>query len=511
MRPAEGARPADGAPQDPAPPLRPWRPGWAGAAALAVAIWLPGRAMLLFAALAVGRWLLARAARRRGVRVRDLLGLRSGTGTARRGPGGLTLGHDPSGREVVLGERQLSAHGLILGASGAGKSTTLLRILADQIERGTPTLVIDLKGSPSFARQLQQAGAGAGRRVRVWTQDGPEHWNPLAHGNATQLKDKLIATERFTEPHFQRAAERYLQLAIQALVQSGSSPSLGAVTRLLEPRRLAALARNLEPAQSEHLRDYLAGLTADQLSAVRGLASRLAIITESHTGAYLSDPNQQGIDLRRALAGDEVVVFSLNSSAYGKLAAQLGTLALQDLLAAVGDRLDRGSARQAIVAIDEFSALGADNVISLLARGREAGVSVLLATQELADLDRAARGLRDQVLGNTALKIAHRQEVPESALAIARMAGTRRYWERGYTLRPGLFGLRHPVAETYRIAERPAVDPEAVRTLPTGDAVLITKLPAASTRLVRVSRSPPAAPAPGRTEAGRDQQAGASR
>ncbi len=48
--------------------------------------------------------------------------------------------------------------------------------------------------------------------------------------------------------------------------------------------------------------------------------------------------------------------------------------------------------QQAVVAIDEFSALGSDNVMALLARGRESGVGVLLATQELADLDRAARG-----------------------------------------------------------------------------------------------------------------------
>ena len=45
-------------------------------------------------------------------------------------------------------------------------------------------------------------------------------WNPLAHGNATELKDKLIATERFTEPHYQRAAERYLQTAIQVLARA---------------------------------------------------------------------------------------------------------------------------------------------------------------------------------------------------------------------------------------------------------------------------------------------------
>jgi type IV secretory pathway TraG/TraD family ATPase VirD4 len=464
------------------------------AAALAVAVWLPGWALLALLALVLGRWLLVLAARRRGVQLGHLLALRGLTGGAHRHAAGLTLGHDPSGRAVVLGEHELSAHGLILGASGAGKSTTLLRILADQIEQGAPVLAIDLKGSPSFAARLLKAGADTGRRVRVWSPDGPERWNPLSHGNATQLKDKLIATERFTEPHFQRAAERYLQLALQALVQAGGSPSLCEVTRLLEPRRLAALARSLPRSRSEQLRNYLSSLTSDQVSAVRGLASRLAIITESHTGPYLTDPDRLGIDLRRALSGDEVVVFSLNSSTYGKLAAQLGTLAVQDVLSAVGYRLAAGSGEQAIVAIDEFSALGSDNVISLLARGRESGVSVLLATQELADLDRAARGLRDQVLGNTALKIAHRQEVPESALAVARMAGTLRYWERSYSLRPGPAGLRQAAAETYRVAERPAIDPEAVRTLPTGDAVLITKLPFASTRLVRVSRPPERSP-----------------
>jgi len=467
------------------PPVRSRRPALLILAALGSMIWLPAQATAALLAVAFARTLVLLASRRRGVGVRGLPALR---GRSSRPPPtrALVLGEDPAGRAVLIGEHQLSAHGLILGASGAGKSTTLLRILSDQIARGAPVLAVDLKGSPGFAGRLGAAASAAGRPLRVWTPDGPELWNPLAHGNPTQLKDKLIATERFTEPHYQRAAERYLQLALQALVRSGGPRSLIMVTDLLEPKRLARLARSLPDEQSERLREYLAGLTADQLSAIRGLSSRLAIITESHTGAYLDDPTAVGIDLRRALAGEEVVLFSLNSSAYGKLAAQLGALAVQDLLTAVGDRLDSGGGRQAIVAIDEFSALGSDNVIALLARGREAGVSVLLATQELADLDRAARGLRDQVLGNTALKIAHRQEVPQSAATVAQMAGTVRYWERSYNTRRGPLGLARPAGESFRPAQRQAVDPETVRTLPTGAAVLITKLPGAATRLVRV-------------------------
>ncbi len=425
---------------------------------------------------------------------------------AARAPGATVLGVEPSGRLVLLGERELSAHGLILGASGAGKSTTLLTILTSHIRRGLPVVAIDLKGSPAFACELELSANAAGRRLRVWSPDGTEQWNPLAHGNATELKDKLIATERFTEPHFQRAAERYVQLALQAMIESDPdhAPTLAGVVSLLEPTRLSALTRALPRVRAEYIRDYLAGLTPDQQSAIRGLASRLAIVTESHTGAFLNQGDDGGIDLRSALSGGDVVLFSLNSSTYGKLAAQLGTLAVQDLVTAVGHRLAGGpptgrdvsadgrtragsAPAQAVVGIDEFSALGSDNVISLLARGRESGVSVLLATQELADLDRAARGLRDQVLGNTALKIAHRQEVPESAQALARMAGNIRRWERSYQVRSGPFGTPDMSRGTLRAVDAHLIEPDQIRTLRTGEAVVITKVPDAATRRVRIA------------------------
>ena len=52
------------------------------------------------------------------------------------------------------------------------------------------------------------------------------------------------------------------------------------------------------------------------------------------------------------------MLFSLNSSSYGKLAAQLGALAIQDLIAVAGERLSDPSLRHpANVAVDEFSAL----------------------------------------------------------------------------------------------------------------------------------------------------------
>ncbi len=405
----------------------------------------------------------------------------------------VALGADRRGGRVLLTDRQLSAHALILGASGAGKSTTLLRLLTEHVLLGRPVVAIDMKGSPAFAGALAAAAAAAGRPFRLWTPDGPEAWNPLAHGNATELKDKLIATERFTEPHYQRAAERYVQTAIQVLKHANPEvpPTLDDVTRLMDPRRVPSLLRRTPREFAERVQDYLATLGPDQLSAIRGLGTRLAIITESQTGRYLNPtPGRAPIDLRAALDGREVVLLSLNSSTYGGLSAQLGALAIQDLVAAAGHRLADSGRVQAIVGIDEFSALGGDNVISLLARSREAGVSVLLSTQELADLDRAARGLRDQVLGSTAVKIAHRQDVPSSAQTIAQMAGTETVWEQTQqVVGSRLLGTRRTGRGTRRQGERFVVHPNEIKSLPTGQAVVITKLPEASVRKVLVAPS----------------------
>ncbi len=280
----------------------------------------------------------------------------------------------------------------------------------------------------------------------------------------------------------------------------------------MEPKRLAARVRHLEPALADRVRDYVGGLSNDQLSAVRGLGTRLAILSESHAGRYLDLPAPPGatahgrgaapptgdlsatpstVDLNAALDGPEVVLFSLNSSIYGKLAAQLGTLAIQDLISATGHRLQRGAPVPATVAIDEFSALGTDHVLALLARGREAGVSVLLATQELADLERAAAGFRDQVVGVTAVKLAHRQDVPASAQMISQMIGTEPVWEVTRQIRSPLGGGQGSLG-TRRQTEQFIVHPNEIKGLQTGQAVMLTKTPVvrASRLLVTPRRDP---------------------
>jgi hypothetical protein len=405
------------------------------------------------------------------------------------------LGTTEGGRPFYLTDHQLSAHTLILGASGAGKSNTLLTIVGDHVARGRGAVVIDMKGSQAFARRLEAQARAAGRPFRRWTLDGPGYWNPLAHGNPSELKDRLISAERWTEPHYQRAAERYVQTVLQvwALARPDHPPTLSDVVGLMDHRRLTVMLRDIPRERAAQVQNYLASLTPDQLSAVRGLETRLAIIAESHAGAYL-DPGGPGtIDLQSAMQDREVVLFSLNSSRYGQLAAQVGALVAQDLNAAMGGRLEHGGAVEPfMIAVDELSALGAEHVLNLVARGREALFPVVMATQELADIERVARGLADQLLGIPGIKIAHRQDLPESARMLAEVAGTERVWEQTYhTDRRALLPDRETGRGTRREVERYRVEPDTIKTLAPGEAVVITKIPTSSVQKVRV-RPPPA-------------------
>jgi len=115
--------------------------------------------------------------------------------------------------------------------------------------------------------------------------------------------------------------------------------------------------------------------------------------------------------------------------------------------------------------IDEFSAVAPEHVVRLFGRARSAGISLVLGTQELADLRRSGRdSLAEQVVGNLSLLIAHRQVVPASAELIAGLAGAA----------PGWRVSRHSGGATTRTRTRQALlGPTELMRLGTGWAAVL--------------------------------------
>jgi conjugal transfer pilus assembly protein TraD len=144
----------------------------------------------------------------------------------------------------------------------------------------------------------------------------------------------------------------------------------------------------------------------------------------------------------------------------------------QDLLTVAAQQQDQP--RATLVLVDEFSAVAPDGIARLFGRGRSAGISLLLGTQELADLTLPEHpGLKDQVLGNITTLIAHRQVVPDSAEQLAATAGTRGTWVHTQRTdhRPNGRGSSGDTGTRTRAREF-AVHPDEIKQLQAGWALV---------------------------------------
>jgi Type IV secretion-system coupling protein DNA-binding domain len=345
--------------------------------------------------------------------------------------GRLILGRDREGRPVTipLGGASGGTHTLVVGATRSGKTVTMTWIATRAIERAGGAIVLDPKGDGDLRRALHDSAMLTGRRFLEWAPRGPSVYNPYARGSETEIADKALAGERFTEPHYLRQAQRYLGHEVRVLRAAGLEVSLRSLVHHLDPSRLEALARSLPERQARAAHDYLDSLTTRQQSDLAGVRDRLAIMAESDIGDLL-DPRTPGLerlDLLDAAKAGAVVYFDLEADRRPLLAQMLGAAIVQDLQAMVAALQRRPVAT--LVAIDEFSAIAPERVVGLFARAGGAGVSLVLGTQELADLRLPGQeALLERIMGNLSVLIAHRQVVPASAELIASVTEARGVW-----------------------------------------------------------------------------------
>ncbi|HEU0251177.1 MAG TPA: type IV secretion system DNA-binding domain-containing protein [Solirubrobacteraceae bacterium] len=368
-------------------------------------------------------------------------------------------------------------HTLVLGATGSGKTVTQTWILCSAIEAGLGAVVIDPKGDPRMREQLAAAASQCGREFVKWTPAGPNVYNPFGHGSASEIADRALAGERFTEPHYQRQAQRYLGYAVRALRCAEITVSLSELVDQLDPTSLEELAQRLPRKQADATTHYLTRLSARQRSDLSGVRDRLAILAESDLAQWLdpATPGQIVFDLLSAMRRRAVVYFALEVDSWPLLARMLAAAIVGDVRGAMSAL--QHSPVPTVVAIDEFAAVAADQVAHLFGRARSAGISLLLGTQELSDLRLDERvQLRDQVLGNLSSLIAHRQVVCESAELVANLAGSRGVWRTSQTAVGGWTRSRSSAA---------LLAPERIRSLAAGEAAVLD-LAASTTSIAHV-------------------------
>ncbi|MGB7587299.1 MAG: helicase HerA-like domain-containing protein [Solirubrobacterales bacterium] len=402
----------------------------------------------------------------------------------------LALGTRPDGGRcrVPFGITH-GVHGLILGATGYGKTVTQAAIAQAYIRSGQAVIALDPKGDPALRESLRQAAAESGATFREWSPTGPTIYNPLARGGPTEIADKALAAHQWSEPHYEVATQRLLGHALTTMQEAGIwPPSLTTLVRHMELERLEDLASDLGGRTCERVCGYLDGLSTRAKADLGGGRDRLAVLAESELGPRLDPALGDGepLDLRASLSAGDVLYFNLHSDRYPAASQLLAAALVIDLVGLTAELQGQGCG--GLLLIEEFGALAAPQICRLFARARSAGLSLLLGAQSFADLrgaEQRSDTLTEQVIANVEFTVAHRIGDPDSAELLARMAGTAPAWSMSERV-SGTARVESEERGTRTRTRELRVDPDEFQGLGVGEAVVINPSAARRAQVVRI-------------------------
>jgi hypothetical protein len=412
------------------------------------------------------------------------------------GTEGIPLGRTKRGllATVPRGSARSGSHVLIPGATGSGKTTSLAALLVDHIGRsGFGAVVLEAKTDATLRDSAEAAARLSGRAFHFLAPDGPDTYDPLAHGSVDERSERLIAVESWgsTDAGFYRqAASPFLRLVIRTLDASALPVTLESVARHCDPDQLENLAASAGDGDAAaEVSNSVRGLRSDQQRAIAGLRARLENLASSDFARQGLDPTRTGartFDLRASIERREVAYFRFDTDRTGNVGRAIAQMVLLDLGAAASALMGDGVGT--FIAIDEFGALEAPALDRLYARGRAAGFSVAVGTQTLADLRAAGTAVRERVGATISAIVCHRIGEQADAEWVAELIGAVPTWQS--TIRTD--GLGHPTSEGTRTrGYRFEVNPSELQRLRRGEAYIARLDHDGPTRAARADVVPP--------------------
>ena len=338
---------------------------------------------------------------------------------------GLTL---PRTFDVAVPKDLMLRHVLILGSTGAGKTRTALQgIVEQQIGRGLGALILQFKHDELFYRSVLDAVVRAGREaecvffsLRSDDEDRTAAWNPLDWSNSVEVAEAVVhATldDLATLRYFAAQNLDALGVVLDGARRQGETLSFGRLADLLAQtgrsgagQPLLAYLRSLPELRARAQR-----VRWDHASELKMLAAQLG-----RFAALTPAPGRTALNLRNAVQQGQVVLVNLDATTFPKAARCVGRLFIAALSAAYSGLRRTEDDRVYLVALDEFGPVAGPHLSSMLGTARGFGVSLVLATQSLADLRIAgqretAGALAAQVVENIGTQIVFGLHNPQDA------------------------------------------------------------------------------------------------
>jgi len=377
-------------------------------------------------------------------------------------------------------------HTHVVGSTGSGKTdSVILPIFAQDIARGHGALIMDAKGDRETLNKIYSHVMRCGRKddFLFFSLAYPEKsnsYNPLLRGNPTELKDKIISANVWTEEFYKKKSEETLLLLMKALKEGGQTVTFQKLYELLSNEmNFSVLAKNVRDAR---LKDVMNGILNNYRifqKDLSGMTADLGMIAESEFSAILAQDKPE-IDLLGAYLDKKIVYFQLNAQGYEETARRFGRIVLQDLKTVsnyIQAYLPESKRSFFPVFIDEFSNFAYEQFIEFLNKARGAHLGVMIAHQSLGDLEKAGGHFLKQVLENCNIKIILRQDDPASIETYSRISGTVTSVKDTYQVEEGFLDKRLTGMGSVRHVEEFRIKPNMIRELALGEAAIIIKQP----------------------------------
>jgi hypothetical protein len=347
-----------------------------------------------------------------------------------------------AGRMVLLSEERLCRHLLVCGATGAGKTETLMR-LAWTVAKASdaPVWYLDGKGDRENAERFSGLMAGAGRETRVFPNEPFDGWRGEAHEIQGRLMEIIDYASEGPAAWYRDVAKTTLRLVCEH--PDGPPRSSGAVLARMDH----ALLTTAHPGSSA-----ITALIPAQVGQVRlRYEAFFGQVRGQLDGSWSWEDTNAGYVLLDSLT----------------LAEEVGGLArflFEDFMHFIAHRKPRS--QFCVLIVDEFSSLARSaDMAARVEKARGFNTSLILAPQVVEGMGGETETAR--ILGSVETVIAHRVNTPDEIVALA---GTRKVPE--LTTRLADDGLTRE--RSVRMEHQLTIDPNKVRNLDPGMAYLIS-------------------------------------
>lgn len=392
-------------------------------------------------------------------------------------------------RPLFLQNNQREMHMQVIGSTGTGKTeSVLLPMLAHDIDHGKGAIVIDGKGDLELLDRIHAIVKGNGRLndFYFFSLAHPEMsntYNPLLRGNATELKDKIVGSMAWSEEFYRRMAEQAALTILNALILTGQKiqfrtlhaclTDLGSLKTLSD--QTGAINKDLQLDLVTMINNF-----HDNRKFLSGLMADLYLSSRSEFSGKL-DTDRPHIDLLDIYQEQKIVYFALDLQGYGDTARRMGRMILQDVKTVssyIQSNIPASKRHFFPVFIDDAASFLDLGFVDFLNKSRASRIAIALFHQSLGDLYfRSAPNFQQQVIENTNIKIILRQDDPVAVEKFSKIAGTRRTLIPTYQTEERLTGKGMTGTGSVREGQEFKIEPDLIRELKRGEAVVILKSP----------------------------------